>query len=109
MYQSVSLTVAQGVFGFYAGMNIVALIMIFFFVPETMKRTLEELDWIFAVPVDKFAKYQLSVVLPWFFKRYCLFQRNATKPPLYHFDHISTPEKEDYAENMVSDEEKRVQ
>lgn len=33
-----------GAFGFYAFLNIVALCMIFVFVPETKARTLEELD-----------------------------------------------------------------
>lgn len=33
-----------GAFGFYAFLNVVALCMIFLFVPETKARTLEELD-----------------------------------------------------------------
>lgn len=60
--------------------------MIFFWVPETMKRTLEELDWVFGVPTRKFAKYQLTVTLPWWFKRYVFFQRHATREPLYEFE-----------------------
>lgn len=38
-----------GAFGLYAGFNAVAFVMIFFLVPETKQRTLEELDYIFAV------------------------------------------------------------
>ena len=38
-----------GAFGLYAGFNVVAFVMIFFLVPETKQRTLEELDYIFAV------------------------------------------------------------
>jgi len=60
--------------------------MILFFVPETMQRTLEELDWVFAVPVRKFAAYQITDTIPWFFKRYVLFQRHATLRPLYDFE-----------------------
>lgn len=30
-----------GAFGFYAGLNVIAFVMIFFFVPETKQRTLE--------------------------------------------------------------------
>lgn len=75
-----------GAFGVYAGFNVVAFVMIFLWVPETKQRTLEELDWIFAVPVAKFARYQLTVALPWWFKRYVFMQKNATKPPLYHFE-----------------------
>jgi hypothetical protein len=41
-------------------MNFLAFIMIFFWVPETKERTLEELDYIFAVPVPTFATYQLA-------------------------------------------------
>jgi hypothetical protein len=33
-----------GAFGFYAGLNITAYVMIFFLCPETKQRTLEELD-----------------------------------------------------------------
>ncbi|KAG6247351.1 hypothetical protein E4U48_004181 [Claviceps purpurea] len=75
-----------GAFSLYAGFNVIAFVMIFFWVPETMKRTLEELDWVFGVPTRKFAKYQLTVTLPWWFKRYVFFQRHATREPLYEFE-----------------------
>ncbi|PHH83064.1 hypothetical protein CDD82_3722 [Ophiocordyceps australis] len=78
-----------GAFGLYAGFNVVAFIMIFLWVPETMQRTLEELDDVFAVPVRKFAAYQITETIPWFVKRYLLFQRNATRPPLYQFEHLA--------------------
>jgi hypothetical protein len=77
-----------GAFGLYAGFNVVAFIMIFLWVPETMQRTLEELDYVFAVPVRTFMKYQLTVALPWWFKKYVFFQWSATKPPLYQFDEV---------------------
>lgn len=79
-----------GAFGLYAGFNLVAFVMIFLWVPETMQRTLEELDWVFAVPTRKFISYQVTETLPWFFKKYLFFQRDATRPPLYHFDHVAT-------------------
>lgn len=60
--------------------------MIFLFVPETKQRTLEELDYIFAVPSRKFIAYQTGVALPWWFKRYVLFQKNARLPSLYQID-----------------------
>ena len=75
-----------GAFGLYAGFNLVAFVMIFLWVPETMQRTLEELDWVFSVPVRKFAAYQITETIPWFVKKYIFFQRNATKPPLYEFE-----------------------
>lgn len=69
--------------------------MIFLWVPETMQRTLEELDWVFAVPVRRFAAYQITETIPWFFKKYVLFQRNATKPPLYDFERVSPTSNSD--------------
>lgn len=80
-----------GAFGFYAGLNVVAFCMIFLFVPETKQRTLEELDYVFAVPTRTHIKYQLTQALPYWFKRYVFFQKSATLEPLYHFD-IPVPE-----------------
>ena len=77
-----------GAFCLYAGFNVLAFIMIFLWVPETMQRTLEELDWVFAVPVREFAAYQVGTVLPWWIKKYILFQHHATKEPLYHFEKV---------------------
>jgi hypothetical protein len=82
-----------GAFGFYAGLNIAALVMIFFFVPETKQRTLEELDYIFAVPSSTFMNYQLTKALPWWFRRWVLMDKNATLEPLYRFDESVAPEK----------------
>lgn len=62
--------------------------MIFLWVPETKQRTLEELDYVFAVPTKVFVKYQTSKAAPYWFKRYVLFQKGATLEPLYHFDAI---------------------
>ena len=73
-----------GVFGFYAGMNLVALALVFLWVPETKQRTLEELDYVFSVPDRKLASYHLKTVLPWFVKRYIFWQKDATCPELYH-------------------------
>lgn len=79
---------AQGVFGFYAGLNVVALIMIFLWLPETKQRTLEELDYIFAVPTRTHMKYQAGQNLPWWFKTYILRKKGLKKPVLYKFDTI---------------------
>jgi MFS family permease len=94
-----------GAFGFYAALNVTAFLMIFLFVcssliaslfwrhtncdqvPETKQRTLEELDYVFAVPLRKFIRYQLTKALPWWFKRYILRQKDAKCEPLYHFEH----------------------
>ncbi|ORX97175.1 MFS transporter [Clohesyomyces aquaticus] len=76
---------AQGVFGFYAGLNVLACIMIFLWLPETKQRTLEELDYVFAVPTKTHMKYQATKNLPWWFRKYIL-RRDGPKPQLYHFD-----------------------
>ena len=101
-----------GAFGFFAGLNILALIMIFLWVPETkvspsplihppgpsfslsssdlcflhQQRTLEELDYIFAVPTHRFMTYQTGTWLPWFIKRYIFWNKSAELTPLYTFD-----------------------
>ncbi|KAI2465122.1 hypothetical protein F4781DRAFT_40529 [Annulohypoxylon bovei var. microspora] len=80
-----------GAFGLYAGFNLVAFVMIFFLVPETKQRTLEELDYVFAVPNSKFARYQVTKALPFWFKRYVFWQRHAVLEPLYHKDDEPQP------------------
>lgn len=89
-----------GAFGVYAAFNFVAMIMIFFFVPETKQRTLEELDYVFAVPTRKFAGYQFKEALPWFIKRWVFWQRNAKLRPLYTFDQHTTKAKDEKEEKM---------
>jgi hypothetical protein len=74
-----------GTFGFYAGLNAIAFVMIFLWLPETKQRTLEELDYVFAVPTRTHMKYQTGTVAPWWFKRYIL-RRKIPSPTLYKFD-----------------------
>ncbi len=76
----------QGTFGFYAAMNVLACIMIFLWLPETKQRTLEELDYVFAVPTRTHMKYQLGTVLPWWTKRYVFMRKGLPSPQLYHFE-----------------------
>jgi hypothetical protein len=63
--------------------------MIFLWVPETKQRTLEELDYIFAVPTRVHMKYQVTKALPYWFKRY-IFRRNVVLEPLYKFDTVAS-------------------
>ena len=87
----------QGAFGFYAGLNICALLMVFSWMQEvsyletssrklcawasvvlpmkltilatqTKQRSLEELDYVFAVPTRTHMKFQWGTVLPWWIK-----------------------------------------
>jgi sugar porter (SP) family MFS transporter len=84
-----------GSFGLYALFNIVAFVMIFLWVPETKQRTLEELDYIFAVPTHVFTKYQLTKTLPWWIRRWILFQRFAKLEPLYKLDFENHTEEDE--------------
>ncbi|KAI2055679.1 hypothetical protein LOZ12_000126 [Ophidiomyces ophidiicola] len=77
-----------GAFGFYAALNVTAFVMIFLWVPETKQRTLEELDYIFAVPTKKHVYYQVFKVLPWSVRRY-IFRQNTHIEPLYKLDHVT--------------------
>lgn len=73
----------QGAFGFYAALNLVAFVLIFLFVPETKQRSLEELDYVFAMTTRRHAAYQLFEVLPWWVKRYIFGLRHGECPELY--------------------------
>ncbi|KAJ7887878.1 hypothetical protein B0H14DRAFT_2694867 [Mycena olivaceomarginata] len=77
-------------FGFYAGLNIVAVIMIFFLLPETKQRTLEELDHVFAVPTSRHISYQWGTFLPYWIKKWILFKRDAYLEPLYNFEEVES-------------------
>jgi len=73
-----------GAFGFYAGLNVLAFIMIIFWVPETKNLTLEEMDFVFDIPTSKFAAYQVKHAIPYWFKRYVFFNKSAKLQPLIH-------------------------
>jgi len=63
-----------------------AFVIIFFFLPETKQRTLEELDYIFGVPTRRHASYYGFTWLPWAVKKYLLFQGKVNLEPLYHLE-----------------------
>ncbi|KAK5200933.1 hypothetical protein LTR16_004372 [Cryomyces antarcticus] len=79
-----------GAFGFYACLNLTAFAMIFFWVPETKQRTLEELDYVFAVPTGKHMSYQLTKALPYWINRYVKRDKSARLEPLYTFDKVAS-------------------
>lgn len=92
----------QGAFGFYAGLNVVALLLIYSFLPETKERSLEELDYVFAVPTRKHASYQWGTVLPWWIKRYCFFQKSAVCPELYQLSqHVESSDSSKVTHDKV--------
>ncbi|KAF1357999.1 sugar transporter-like protein [Lizonia empirigonia] len=75
-----------GAFGLYAGFNLIALVMIFLFVPETKQRTLEELDYIFEIPQRTFMRHQCFTVLPWWIKTWILRKKIGPCPSLWSFE-----------------------
>ncbi|KAK5208261.1 hypothetical protein LTR41_006197 [Exophiala xenobiotica] len=75
-----------GAFGFYAGLNLTAFVMIFLWLPETKQRTLEELDYIFAIPTRTFMKHQCGTVAPWWIKTYIFRRKIGPCPSLWSFD-----------------------
>jgi hypothetical protein len=60
--------------------------MIFLGVPETKQRTLEELDYIFAVPTRTHMRYQCFTVLQWWINKYIMRRKVEPCPPLYTFE-----------------------
>lgn len=76
----VSVMSTAGAFGFYAGLNLIAWSLIFFFVRETKQLTLEEIDQVFSVPTSQYVSHETKVWLPYVFKRHILRQR-IPKPP----------------------------
>ena len=78
-----------GAFGFYAGLNVIAFILIFLFVPETKQLTLEELDSVFNVPTETFVKHNVTKELPYFVKRWVLLRKDATLQPLVKNDAVA--------------------
>lgn len=83
-----------GAFGFYAFLNLCAFVMIFLWVPETKQRTLEELDYVFAVPTRTHMKYQITKTIPYYFRRFILMDKRAKLEPLYHFEGATAADQE---------------
>lgn len=73
---------SQGAFSLYAVLNVVALILVFLFVPETRLKTLDQLDDVFSIGTRRFIKYQVQVYLPWWFRRYVMKEKKAELQPL---------------------------
>jgi hypothetical protein len=77
--------------------------MIFLWVPETKQRTLEELDYIFAVPTRTHMHYQINKALPYFIKRWVYWDKTATLEPLYKFDTAGETDKSRIADMHAND------
>ncbi|RMZ77923.1 hypothetical protein DV738_g4102, partial [Chaetothyriales sp. CBS 135597] len=87
---------AQGSFELYACLNIVAVMLVFFLVPETRLKTLDELDQVFAVSSRKFVHYQVTEYLPWIVQYYVLRRKEAALGLLLpESDYIELDQNED--------------
>lgn len=71
-----------GAFAFYCGLNVLAFVFIFLWVPETRQYTLEELDYIFSVPTDVYMRHQLTQTLPSWFRRWIIWENAVKVEPL---------------------------
>ena len=68
---------SQGSFLLYAALNVLAFALVFFLVPETKGRTLEELDSVFDISSRQFIKYQIRDYVPWWISRYILRRKDV--------------------------------
>ncbi|KAK7953727.1 hypothetical protein PG988_014421, partial [Apiospora saccharicola] len=73
----------RGVLGLFSGLNLLAFALVFLLVEETKRRSLEDLDLVFAVRKSKFMKHQLTRYLPWWFHYYIRRKKTAEQPSLY--------------------------
>lgn len=81
-----------GLLGIFAGLNLVAFVLIFFFVRETSGATLgrtagsmtfmslEELNYVFGVSTKAHALYQTRTVLPWMWQYYIRGDKTSDRP-----------------------------
>ncbi|KAL8712505.1 MAG: hypothetical protein Q9220_003353 [cf. Caloplaca sp. 1 TL-2023] len=76
-----------GLLGLFAALDVAAFIMVWLFVPgmERQIATMEEMNYVFAVPTRQHVRYQIKEVAPWAFDRYIRGRRNATCDPLYRY------------------------
>ncbi|KEZ39179.1 hypothetical protein SAPIO_CDS9836 [Scedosporium apiospermum] len=77
-----------GALGLFAGFNVLAFVLVYLLVEETKQRDLEDLDQIYAVSKRKFAKFQATVHLPWFFRR--VFTCSTDPKPDFYDDTTNT-------------------
>lgn len=87
-----------GLLGIFAGLNVVAFVLVFFLVRETSGATLgagsltfmslEELNYVFGVSSKKHAIYQMKEVLPWIWRYYVKRDKNCpdSPPQLYSWN-----------------------
>lgn len=95
-----------GLLAIFAGLNVIAFVLVFFFVRETAGATaegsagsmvsvsLEELNYIFGVSTAKHASYQRRTVLPWAWRYYVRRDRRCPDQPEQLYTWASAREQE---------------
>ena len=73
---------SEGAFELYAFLNLVAVSLVFLFVRETKRKTLDDLDEVFAVDMGVFVRFQVREYLPWLWRRYVLRNKEVDEPVL---------------------------
>lgn len=73
---------SQGSFMLYAVLNVVALILVFLFVPETKLKTLDELDGVFEISTRRCIKFECTQYLPWLYRRYMKQDKDISRPEI---------------------------
>jgi hypothetical protein len=56
--------------GLFSGFTVLAFLLVFLFVEETRKMSLEDLDFVYGVSKIKFMHYQVCKYLPWLLAGY---------------------------------------
>lgn len=84
---------SPGCLGAFAGFNLLAFVLVFLFVEETRLVSLEDLDFVYAVPKSTFTQFQVFAYLPWLMRRYVHypFYRYIMRQP-EQVDHCGDPE-----------------
>ena len=118
-----ALTIAighSGLLGIFAALNILAFVLVFFFVRETAGAalggtpgsmtfmSLEELNYIFGVSTVKHVRYQLTTAVPWAWRYYVKRDKDCPDQPekLYTWASARDQEKQaGGAENVEDDGE----
>ncbi|KAL8810139.1 MAG: hypothetical protein Q9200_002825 [Gallowayella weberi] len=78
-----------GVLCLFAGLDAIALLLVWLFVPgmERQTPTMEEMNYIFGVALRRHVSYQIKEVAPWSVKHYILRRNVAYPDPLYRYVH----------------------
>lgn len=87
-----------GTLSIFAGLNMVAFVLVFLFVPETKMRTLEELQYTFDLPTRRHVSYRLNYIRTHVADNWWQYiTRKPVIPPIpfYEWARITFDEQED--------------